>query len=167
MLPRAAWLSFILSTPSIYLPHPGCRPFFESSHPPPLLPAPMNGCSLCWSSVILLLLLYPLLAPPPPSACSLWGHHHLVRRTGFGKADCGAPPGSTPAPRRSLLHRPRRRISLLSLNVHVVTGQTGAGAQTQNRGGSFDQVDLEVKQEWCASCDHHTWSLWCCPAARG
>lgn len=86
----------------------------------------------------------PVSAPHLPPSATLWGHHHLVRLPGFGKGDCGGPTGSTAAPCRSLLHRPRRQISLLPSNVHVVTGETRAGAQSQSQGGSSDQVDLEV-----------------------
>lgn len=121
-----------------------------SLNPPPLLPTP-HACLL------------PLLVisntagaplapvsphvPPPPPAATHWGPHHLVRLTGFGKGDCGGPAGSTPAPRRSLSHRPSRWISLLSLKEHAVAEETGAGAQSWNQrgGGGIGQVDLEGK----------------------
>lgn len=76
----------------------------------------------------------PVSPPTPPPPATLWGHHHLVRLTGFGKGDCGGPTGSTPAPRRSLLHRPRRRISLLSSNVRVCRWRNeGRGTVSQSR----------------------------------
>lgn len=73
-------------------PEHGSLPPFRQSAPPCLV-----ACSLCWSLIILLLLLYPLLAPLYPPVCYTLGHYHLVRLTGFGEGDCGAPAGGTPA----------------------------------------------------------------------